>query len=709
MSSWAHPKIRPDHQQRKAIVYLRQSSMKQVVENLESQRLQYALADRARQLGFTEIELIDCDLGASAAIGSDREGFDRVIAEVAQGRVGAVVSREVSRLSRTDKDWCHLLEVCQIFDTLILDEERVYDLADMDDQLILGIKGTLSVVELKVLKMRMNAGKEAKACRGELKMRLPPGFVHDPCGRIVLDPDRRVRDAIALVFAKYRELWSARQVLLWFRDAELHVPVTTWGGGSAQIEWRRPSLTFIQNVLRNPCYAGAYVVGRRPMETTFENGKLVKKVGTLREPEDCRVFLRDHHEGYISWEEFERIRERRRRNHVNGPSDSAVAAVRSGHGLLAGLLRCGHCGRKLQVRYAGKSGTIPRYFCNGERDSGGEYCLSFSGRNIDQRFAAEILAVVSPLGIEASLIAVERLREEGSETTRMLRFELQQAEYEVDRAFAQFDRVDPRNRLVADELERRWNTALEAREAISARLAVAEATATTMTPELLDRLHTLGESFPVVWNDPTCPPELRKKIVHTLVEEVAVTLEPATNELHFIIHWSGGSHSKIVASKPTIAATRTSGEALDIIRHLAARYGDDLIAGVLNRSGHRTGKGRRWSVSSVATARRRHSIKGRRRTASDPDLLTLTRAAAYCGVSPCTVKKLVNAGLVRNHQTIPFAPWEIEKVDLDSERVHRALAHMRESGQLPSEWGCPENQMSLNYEEKEDDNGGHYE
>jgi DNA invertase Pin-like site-specific DNA recombinase len=338
MSEWGHGKVRSEHVSRKAVVYLRQSTMKQVKGNLESQRLQYALADRAREVGFAEVEVIDCDLGVSAAIGSEREGFERLVSEVALGQVGAVVSREVSRLSRTDKDWCHLLEVCQIFDTLIMDEDQVYDLSEIDDQLVLGIKGTMSVVELKVLRMRMHRGREEKARRGELRTRLAPGFAYDSTGRLVVHPDQRVRDAIFRIFRKFRELWSARQVFMWFHDNAIMVPVNHWGGGVNELDWKLPTLSFIQDVLRNPIYAGAYVYGRRPVETVFEDGNLAKRAASPREPEECRVFLREDHEGYIDWQEYERNRERLRRNSMRFEGDPATAAVRGGHGLL-GVLR----------------------------------------------------------------------------------------------------------------------------------------------------------------------------------------------------------------------------------------------------------------------------------------------------------------------------------------------------------------------------------
>jgi DNA invertase Pin-like site-specific DNA recombinase len=292
------PKIKPEHLARKAIVYLRQSSERQVRQNLESQRLQYELAERIRGLGWQEIEVINNDLGCSAALGAaSREGFERVLSSVALGEVGIVASRELSRLSRTDKDWCRLVEVCQIFGTLIGDEQQVYDLTYMDDQLVLGIKGTLSVVELKVLRQRLQAGQESKARRGELFKRLPVGFVRDGTGKVVLHPDRRVGEAIRLIFVKFRELWSVRQTFQWFRDHDVELPANPIRG--TRLVWKVPSQSLVADVLRNPFYAGAYVWGRRPMETLLIDGRLKKRQAANRRPEECRVFIADHHVGSL--------------------------------------------------------------------------------------------------------------------------------------------------------------------------------------------------------------------------------------------------------------------------------------------------------------------------------------------------------------------------------------------------------------------------
>ncbi|MCA1617583.1 MAG: recombinase family protein, partial [Acidobacteria bacterium] len=408
--------ITPDHLARKAVVYLRQSSLQQVKQNLESQRLQYALADKAKALGFHHVEIIDCDLGVSAGPGAQaREGFTQLLANVALGDVGIVLSRELSRLSRTDKDWCHLMELCQLFNVLIADADNLYDLNRLDDQLVLGIKGTLSVIELKVLKLRLLQGMEAKAKRGELIRVLAPGYVCDLAGHIVKDPNLRVQEAIALVFKKFRELASIRQTYRWFHEETIELPVNKAVAGRFQLVWKLPTQSFVSDVLHNPLYAGAYVYGRRPREVVVKEGRAVKRQGCPRPPEAAKVFIQDHHPSYISWTEYERNQQIMHGNHGNFGLDESVMAVRAGHGLLTGLLRCGRCGRKLHIRYWGKQGTAARYLCEGDFPTGGRYCLGFGGGTVDKRLSEEILNALSPLGVEASLAAIEKLNVKGSD------------------------------------------------------------------------------------------------------------------------------------------------------------------------------------------------------------------------------------------------------------------------------------------------------
>ncbi|MGA9243099.1 MAG: recombinase family protein [Silvibacterium sp.] len=503
------PKIKPEHLARKAIVYLRQSSDKQVRQNLESQRLQYEAAERIRSLGWKHVEIIDCDLGFSAGMASARrEGFERVLSSVALGEVGIVGSRDASRLSRTDKDWCRLLEVCQIFGTLIADEQQIYDLNYLDDQLVLGIKGTLSVVELKVLRQRMHAGQESKARRGEMFKRLPVGYVLDPMGKVVLHPDQRICEAIRLVFLKFRERWSIRQTFQWFRDHDIELPANPIRG--TRLVWKVPTQALVRDILVNPFYAGAYVWGRRPVETVLVNGHLKKRQSALRRAEDCRVFIRDHHEGYIDWATYEENQGITRRNSVNWQGEESMAAIRAGQGLLVGLLRCGHCGRKLHVRYWGARGTHARYLCKGEFDDGGPYCIGFGGASVDRRLNKELLQVISPLGVDASLRALEELSA-GDAAQRIALFsKLEQLEYEARKAFEQYDSVDARNRLVASELERRWNEKLEEIGTTKHRISELNGMRYALSDEEEAQIRAMGENFSAVWESHQCPPELKK-------------------------------------------------------------------------------------------------------------------------------------------------------------------------------------------------------
>jgi DNA invertase Pin-like site-specific DNA recombinase len=704
-----HPKIKPEHLARKAIVYLRQSSEKQVRLNKESQHLQYAVAERVRALGWKQVEIVDGDLGLSAGIASARrEGFERVLSSVALGEVGIVGSREVSRLSRTDKDWCRLLEVCQIFGTLIADEQQVYDLSYLDDQLVLGIKGTLSVVELKVIRQRMLAGQESKARRGELFKRLPVGYARDSLGKIVFHPDQRVCEAIQLVFTKFRELWSVRQTFQWFRDHDVELPANPIQG--TRLVWKIPTQSLVRDILCNPFYAGAYVWGRRPVTTLLVEGRLEKRQSAMRSAEECRVFIRDHHVGYIDWATYEENRRMTRRNSVNREGDESMAAIRAGQGLLVGLLRCGHCGRKLHVRYWGGRGTNARYLCRGDFDDGGQYCIGFGGGLVDRRVGHELLKVISPLGVQASLRALEELSVGDVAQRATLSSKLEQLEYEAKKAFEQYDAVDARNRLVASELERRWNEKLEEIDAAKQRLSSLNAKRYSLSLEEEDRIRSMGDQFAEVWQSDHCPATLKKMIFRTAIEEIIVCANKDKQTLELTIHWKGGAHTQVIMERPRSAAeTATPMEALEIIRRMSVRHGDDQIASVLNRLGYSTGKAKRWNQTRVATARRNHSIAGQKRALPDPEKVSLSEAARICGVSHHTIERLVEAGLLTREQVTPRAPWEIRRTDLDAKPVRTIIDHLLRTGKLILQGGCAEAQPALFTENGGDDNAGHHE
>lgn len=680
-----HPKVTPEHLARKAVVYLRQSSPKQVQENLQSQRLQYALRDKAITFGFRDVELIDDDLGSSAALGARvRDGFTQLLGSVALGGVGMVLSIEVARLSRTDKDWCHLLELCQVFGTLIADADHIYDLSTMDDQLVLGIKGTLSVVELKVLKNRLLRGQEEKARRGELFRVVAPGYQCVDDDHIVKDPDLRIQTAIQLVFTKYRETWSARQTHLWFIANQVNLPVNRRGNGKNTIEWQLPTLTFIGSILKNPIYAGAYVYGRKPTKMVVSEGRIVKRTGRVLPPEECRVFIRDHHEAYISWEEFEENRRILRSNALRFGSDESVAVIREGHGLLSGLLRCGRCGKKMHVRYWGKSGTAARYLCAGDFQNGGMYCIGFGGATVDRRFSELLLDVISPYGLEASLKAIQSVNSEVNTKCAVFEKQLQQVEYEAGRAFEQYNAVDARNRLVAGELERRWNEKLEELARAKKTLEDIVNQQQTLTAEQKKQLLEMGGNFKQVWHSEACAMEAKKKIIRTVIEEIVVQLEDSAEILQFVIHWKGGCHTEFEMEKPRSPVGKaTDIEDVELIRKMAHRYEDGEIARVLNKLNRRTGKGLFWSQSRVADVRRKHGIAGGRpHHERGQEILSLAQAASYCRVSDTTIRKLVESKLLPMTQAVPWAPWEIQRADLEAEPVRGIVEHLHKTGKL---------------------------
>ena len=677
-------KITAAHRARWAVIYLRQSSEGQVRHNRESQQLQYALADRARALGFAHVEILDTDLGASAAVAAKRRaGFERLLGAVALGEVGLILSRELSRLLRTDKDFCQLVELCQVFGTLLGDEETIYDASRMDDQLVLGIKATISVVELKVLQLRLAQGKENKARRGELYPRLPPGYVWDATRTVVKDPNQRVQEAIGLVFAKFRETWSIRQTFKWFRDNDVPLPVTKVVGTKQTVVFQIPRQTFVASVLHNPFYAGAYTWGRRATAAVWCAGVLRKRATAAAAPEQARVFIRDHHAGYIDWGTFAEHQRMVRRNHWRGDGDETAGVVRAGHGLLAGLLRCGRCGRRLSVRYWGKAGTAARYLCTGDfAAAGGRYCLGFGGATVDRRFGEEIVRVLAPLGMQASLQALEQVGVQDDARRQARARQLEQLDYETARAAEQYHAVDPRNRLVAAELEQRWNATLE--ETARVRTSLAELDARQQPPSAEERATLLacGERVEALWQHPACPIELKKQLVRTIVEEVLVDETPP-GTLAFIVHWKGGCHTAFTMTK--VGATtghRTTDADLEVIRKMAQRYGDADIARVLNKLGRRTGKGKPWSAVAVKTARRNHAIEGQAQTRADPALLTLQGAARYTATSDTTIKKLVDAGVLPMRQVVPFAPWEICRAYLETEPIRGILDHLKRTGRL---------------------------
>jgi excisionase family DNA binding protein len=671
-------KITPEHLARGAFIYVRQSTADQLLHNHESRRRQYGLADRARQLGWQEIVVIDDDLGRSGS-GVSRPGFERLLAAICEGRAGAVFAIEASRLARNGRDWHTLIEFCGLVGTIIIDEDGVYEPRHPNDRLLLGVKGTMSELELSILRQRSLEALKQKARRGELFLTVAIGYVKVRHDRIVKDPDQRVREAVALVFSKFAEFQSIRQVHLWFRQERIALPAVSYTVAEGRsIVWKLPVYNTVHHILTNPIYAGAYVFGRTGSRVRIEAGRKRIVRGHRRERTEWEVLLTDHHEGYLSWAEFER-NQRLIADNANSKGLMARGSVRRGETLLAGLLRCGHCGRKLHVAYGGAHGEAGRYHCKGGfLNHGGDRCISFGSLRVDQAVGAEVLRLLKPLGIEAALEAVEARKTEAVEKRRHFELALKQARYEAALARRQYDAVDPDNRLVASELERRWNEKLIAVRQLEDEFeAIEQQRPLTLGDEERDRLLRLGADLETAWSHPAATMATRKRIVRAVLHEIVVRIEPGFVDM--VLHWRGGDHTALKVKKNTTGKHRwtVAEETETLVRELARLMPDRAIASVLNRAGKRTGRNNGWTQSRVTSLRNRCGIAvyrdGER---SERGEVTLDEAATALNVSPMTVLRMIRRGVLAARQLCKGAPWVIRAADLNDAAV-RAEVNVR--------------------------------
>ncbi len=677
-------KIAADHLKRRAIVYIRQSSLGQVIHNRESQRRQYGLADHARQLGFQQVEIIDEDLGRSGSGQVERPGFQHLVAEVCTGQVGAVFCIEASRLARNGRDWHHLIELCGLVRAIVIDPDGVYDPGILNDRLLLGLKGTMSEFELNLLRQRSLEAIRQKARRGELKFRLPVGFRWTMNGKVEIDPDRRVQEAVHLVFAKMTELGSARQVLLWFRGEKTNLPSLVLGGPGYNVNWKQPVYNSIWHMLRNPMYAGAYAFGKTEARTRIVEGRARKTDGHCKSPDTWTVLIRDHHPGYISWEQFERNQSMMADN-AHMKSRMEPKAGRGGRSLLAGLLRCRRCGRMLHVTYTGTSPGVPRYHCRGAHINHGEaWCISFGGLRPDRAVAAEILKAVEGNAIQAALEVAGRVAEQQCQRHSALSLELEQAQYEVRLAARRYEAVDPDNRLVAAELEARWNAALRSMGDVEQRLRQNEASSNAVRISDKETLCSLAQDLPAVWNAASTNMRLKQRIVRILVEEIVADVDEATTEIVLLLHWQGGHHSELRMKKNLTGkhGRCTSLEAIEVIRRMAGRFSDHQIATTLNRLGLRTGPGNTWVEGRVRSVRSYYQLAVYDANISSHHMLTLEHASERLGISPKVVRRLIESGKIAATQVVPLAPWEIPVEAIESEDVLQEVRRAKRQGRV---------------------------
>jgi DNA invertase Pin-like site-specific DNA recombinase len=660
-----------------------------VVHNLESQKLQYAMETRLRQLGWREVEVVDEDLGRSAAGSVTRAGFERMVAEVCLGKVGAVAAREVSRFARNSREWQQLVEVCRVVDTVLIDQEMVYAPRLSNDRLLLGLKGSLNEYELDLLRQRSVEARREKARRGELIVSAPIGYIKSEDQRLEKDPDLRVQRAILLVFHKFAELGTVRQTLMWFLEHGLEVPTRTPRG---ETRWKRPVYRSMHRMLTSPVYGGADTYGKTEHLIGYEGAK-PRHLSRRKPMEQWLALIPGAHDGYVSWEEFQRI-ECAIRENTQG--EQRLGAAKNGQALLAGLLRCSRCGRKLTVRYTGSGHDVLRYSCiRGWLDNGEPRCIAFGGITVDEAIGREVLGVIQPAAIEASVLASEERVRQKDDILEALERDLEAARYVVQRTQRQYDAADPENRLVTAELERRWNLSLQHVRDIETRIEQHAAEIDQGPVVTGEDFHQLASQLESIWTDPATSARLKKRIVRTLIEEVLVDVDSSAGELILTLHWKGGVHTelRLPRRRRGQCSTQTSRELIEAITVLACISSDNTIASVLNRNGHLTGRGNRWTRERVTALRSHHRIPCYQPDERHP-WINLTEAAALLDISPRTLRLAIDRGDIPADHPFADGPWVISRDILEREaaqtlklRVHTrprkpAVLHTEQSQSL---------------------------
>lgn len=640
-------KVRPEHLRRQAYLYVRQSSIRQVQENRESTARQYQLQRRAQVLGWPseEIVVIDEDLGLSAATSTDRDGFQRLVADVGLGRVGLVMGLEVSRLARSSSDWHRLLEICALADTLILDEDGLYDPAHFNDRLLLGLKGAMSEAELHVLRARLIGGQMNKARRGELWIRPPIGYVHDRTRGLVFDPDRQIQAAVRMLFDEFRSGGSAEHVVRHFRRQGLLWPRRLAGGVRAgDVIWVGLEHSRVLNILHNPRYTGAYVYGRSRQRK--RGGHVLFR----RLPrEQWKVFLPNAHPAYISWEEFESNQARLLDNANGYGPDRRKSPPREGTALLQGMVICGICGLRMTVRYE-KCGGHPAPVYNCQRrgiETARPICQRVPGGALDEAVARDLLEAMTPATLEVALEVFEQLRQRRNEVDRLRKAQIERAREEAEGAGRQYLLVRPENRLVADALEGQWNQKLAELSRLEEEYARTEEKKNGPLSEAdREKIIGLARDLPRVWNDPRTSARDRKRMLRLVLEDV--TLRRDAQKIQAAIRWKGGAKTLLECPAPTLIAdrVRTPPEIVEQVRALATERTDREIAQILNARGLRSGRGNRFNPRIVKVIRYSYGIESLQDHLLKQGWLSLREVAAQLDVHYQTVKNFAIEGVL---------------------------------------------------------------
>jgi DNA invertase Pin-like site-specific DNA recombinase len=676
------------HRAKLAYIYVRQSTAGQVRQHQESTELQYRLVDRATLFGWPRerIEVIDDDLGKSGTTSNGRWGFQRLIAEIGMGKAGLVLSLDASRLARNNRDWHQLLELCSLFGVLIADGERLYDPCAYHDRLLLGLSGIMSEAELHQIKVRLHQGERQKAARGELRLPLPAGLAHDRDGRVVRNPDEEVQACLLLLFAKFRELRSAKAVMRYLQQAGLRLPVRPLRGPAPhEVVWRPADNARVLNVLKNPAYAGAYVYGRRRRDPIGRRPGTRHGSTVAVAPEDWPICLKDAHPGYLSWEEF-MANQRRLADNLSRYDANRPGVPRKGNALLQGIVVCGRCSRHMYLRYSGPHGDFPVYHCSADQQrEGGPRCQEVRALAVDAELEKLALAALAPDQIAVAVAALGALEEEARLLERQWALKRERARYEAERARRQYDAVEPENRLVARSLERAWEEKLRQVEQVEAEHeSWRREQAISLTDADRDQILSLGQNLPQLWNATTTTAAERKQILRLLLKEVVLDQRRERGQVWIRIVWQTGATSEHWLRRSVHSYTEyAEAERLERrICELNARLKMDAeIATILNTEGLVTARGCAFTGGEIHALRKRWGIPTVKINGKEanprrwPDgSYSIQGAAEVLGVTAQTVFKWMKKGRLSGRQLAKGMPWQI---DLAEERLSPLKSQVR--------------------------------
>jgi DNA invertase Pin-like site-specific DNA recombinase len=673
-------KILEMHLVKPAYVYLRQSTMGQVRFHQESTERQYALKEKARALGWEteKIKILDGDLGVSGSHMTNRTDFQLLVADVSMNKVGAVFALEASRLSRSNTDWHRLLELCSLTQTLIIDEDGCYNPADFNDQLLLGLKGTMSQAELHFIRARLQGGKLNKAKKGELRFPLPVGYVYNEGNKTTIDPDSEVSGAVRLVFDVYRETNSAYAVAQHFFKNQLKFPKRSYGGAwDGKLIWGDLSHSRVLSIIKNPCYAGVYVYGRHKSETRISKDGGIRQHLRVAPMNEWEVKIKDHHEGYISWDEYLTHHEYLKDSRTNCATNLLPGPAREGHALMQGIIFCSKCGRRLSVQYTGNGGIYPTYQCTWKKRDGqsDKACMYVSAKLVDDALSSRIIDVIQPSELQLAVDAYDEVERRHSSVDRQWMMKIERAKYDIDLAQRRYEQVDPSNRLVASTLERQWNGALRALELLEEEYdAAASKKEMSVISDKKDKVLKMGGSLVSLWTSKTTKEKDRKRILRLFIKDITVDCNPEGKELLLSIRWQGGAIEKLKLDRPLKIHEKWkhSSELIEKVKELSKTMNDRSIVKFFSDQGQKTNKGNPFTIGCIKWIRYKHSIptsRGKR----DGDLSVKEIMAKY-NVSYHVVNYWIKRKVV-NARKETGSPWWITLNRQTEERLEGWVAN----------------------------------